>query len=61
PDRLLADAGVGLRIDHRIGQTRFTTRADLPLLVNRPALAQDTHPGSDKAGFRWTFSFTPAF
>ncbi|MBK7351005.1 MAG: M1 family metallopeptidase [Gemmatimonadetes bacterium] len=60
-DRLLADAGIGLRIDHRIGQTRFTTRVDLPLLVNRPALAQDTHPGSDKAGFRWTFSFTPAF
>ncbi len=59
PDRFLVDAGVGLRIDHRIGQTRFITRADLPLFVNRPALAQDTHPGADRAGFRWTVSFTP--
>ena len=61
PDRFLADAGVGLRIDHQIGQIRFTTRGDFPLLVNRPAFAQETEPGSDKVGFRWTVSFSPAF
>ncbi len=58
---LVGDAGVGLRIAHRIGQTRFMTRFDLPLYVSRPALAQDTHPGTDQVGFRWTFSFEPAW
>ncbi len=62
-DRLefLADAGVGLRAEHRIGETSFTTRLDLPLLVSRPLLAQDTDPGNERAGFRWQFSFSPAF
>jgi hypothetical protein len=59
--RFLADLGLGIRADHRIGQTRFTTRADFPLYVSRPVEAQDTDPGSDRVGFRWTFSFTPAF
>ncbi len=59
--RFFADAGLGLRADHQLGQTRFTTRADFPLFVNRPALAQDRHPGLDEAGFRWAFSFSPAF
>jgi hypothetical protein len=59
--RFLADLGVGLRADHRIGETSFVTRVDLPLFVNRPALAQDTDPGADRAGFRWSFSFTPVF
>jgi hypothetical protein len=57
----VGDAGVGLRADHRIGDTRFTTRFDLPLYVNRPELAQDRSPGDDDVGFRWTFSFEPAF
>jgi len=30
------DAGVGLRLRHRIGETDFTTRLDLPLLVSHP-------------------------
>jgi hypothetical protein len=59
--RFLADAGVGLRAEHQIGQTRFTTRADLPLFVSRPRLAQDRDPGADELGFRWAFSFSPAF
>ena len=37
----LGDAGLGLRADHRIGDTRFTTRFDFPLYVSRPELAQD--------------------
>jgi hypothetical protein len=57
----LADAGLGLRADHRIGDTRFTTRFDLPLYVSRPELAQDREPGDDDVKFRWTFSFQPAF
>jgi hypothetical protein len=59
--RFLADLGVGLRAEHRIGETSFVTRADFPVFVNRPSLAQDTGPGGDRAGFRWSFSFTPAF
>ncbi|HXW96594.1 MAG TPA: M1 family metallopeptidase [Gemmatimonadales bacterium] len=59
--RFLADLGLGLRAEHQIGETSFTTRADFPLYVNHPALAADTHPGTNRAGFRWSFSFTPAF
>jgi len=57
----LGDAGLGLRADHRIGDTRFTTRFDLPLYVSRPELAQDREPGDDEVELRWTFSFEPAF
>jgi hypothetical protein len=57
----LGDAGIGIRAEHRIGETTFTSRADFPILVSRPEFAQDSKPGSDKAGFRWQFSFSPAF
>jgi hypothetical protein len=57
--KLLGDAGLGLRAEHRIGDTRFMTRFDLPLYVTRPELAQDRAPGDDKVAFRWTFSFEP--
>ena len=60
-EQVLFDAGLGLRAAHRIGQTSFTTRADFPLFVNHPALAQDTEPGADRVGFRWSFSFSPAW
>lgn len=56
-----ADAGVGLRAEHRIGQTSFTTRFDVPLYVNRPAFAQDANATSEKVGFRWLFSFEPGW
>jgi len=57
-----ADAGVGIRAEHRIGESRITTRLDFPIFVNRPQLAQDDGPGlNKKAGFRWGFSFAPAF
>ncbi len=61
-DRLgsVGDAGIGIRIGQRIGQTTFQTRLDLPLWVSRPGLAQDRGP-SDPVGFRWIFSFAPAF
>jgi len=56
-----ADAGIGVRMDHRIGATSFQTRFDFPLWVSLPLLAQDTRPGRRRFGFRWSFSFTPAF
>ena len=59
--RLLADAGVGFRAEHRIGDTRFSTRFDFPLYVSRPELAQDRGVDDEKLEFRWTFSFEPAF
>ncbi|MEP6551444.1 MAG: hypothetical protein ABJB95_09680, partial [Gemmatimonadales bacterium] len=59
--RFLGDAGLGLRADHRIGDTRFVTRFDFPLYVSRPELAQDRRTGDDELRFRWTFSFEPAF
>jgi hypothetical protein len=57
----LADAGVGLRALWRIGQSSVTTRIDLPLYVSEAGLAQDQNPGTETTGFRWTFSFAPAF
>jgi hypothetical protein len=57
--RFLGDAGLGIRAEHRIGDTRFVTRFDLPLWVNRPELAQDRSPGDRDFAFRWVFSFQP--
>jgi hypothetical protein len=57
--RFIGDAGIGLRAEHRIGDTRFVTRLDLPLWVNRPELAQDRSPGDDEVAWRWVFSFEP--
>jgi len=55
----VGDAGLGLRADHRIGDTRFTTRFDVPLFVNRPELS--VRPSDNDFDFRWVFSFEPAF
>jgi hypothetical protein len=55
---LVADAGVGIRIRHRIAQTSFVTRFDAPLLVTRPRLAVDDQAGSVR--FRLVVSFSPA-
>lgn len=56
----LADAGIGLRADHRIGTMRFTTRLDFPIWINRGGLAYDVEAGQEDLGFRWLFSFAPA-
>jgi len=53
------DAGIGVSASHRIGQTSFVTRFDMPLFVSQAAMAQDADP-TDQVGFRWLFSFTPA-
>ncbi len=56
-----ADAGVGLRIDHRIGETRFQTRVDLPLWVTVPALAREHTAGDRRLAWRWICSLVPSF
>jgi hypothetical protein len=53
----LADAGVGLRAEHRIGDTEFVTRFDVPLYLSRPEVGQDRGPGDNPVEFRWVFSF----
>lgn len=55
--RFVADAGLGLRAEHKIGDTRFSTRIDFPLYLSRPELAQDRDAGDDELAFRWAFSF----
>ena len=56
--KFLGDAGIGIRAEHRVGDTRFVTRLDLPLWVSRASLAQDAS-SSDGVAFRWVFSFQP--
>ncbi len=59
--RLLGDAGLGLRAEHRIGDTRFLTRFDFPLYLSEPGAAHDRNLGDDEVAFRWTFGLQPAF
>ena len=54
-----ADAGIGISMAHRIGNTRFVTRIDFPLWVERPELAADPDP-DDPFAFRWVFGFQPS-
>ncbi|MGH7524499.1 MAG: M1 family metallopeptidase [Gemmatimonadales bacterium] len=39
PDRWLADAGAGIRVEQRIGRTTWTTRLDFPFFVSDPQYA----------------------
>ncbi len=55
------DAGIGLRIDHRIGETHFQTRVDLPLWVSVPALAREQATGEHRLAWRWICSLVPSF
>ncbi len=55
----VADAGVGLRAAHRIGETGFETRIDLPIMVTRPSLA--VHETGGYTRLRYVVSFQPAF
>jgi len=51
--------GVGLRAAHRIGDTAFETRLDLPLVVTRHELA--VHQRGNAFRLRYVVSFQPAF
>ena len=59
--RSVAEAGAGIRIDHRLGTTTFQTRWDFPIWISRPALAQDRRSGTREMAWRWIFSFNPPF
>ncbi|HET6777365.1 MAG TPA: hypothetical protein VFH26_00610, partial [Gemmatimonadales bacterium] len=59
--KFLADAGIGLRAEHRIGDTRFMTRFDVPLYLSRPEVGQHGDLDDEDLEFRWTFSFEPSF
>jgi hypothetical protein len=56
-----ADAGLGIRVTHRIGPTRFVTRVDFPLVVSRPLAAVGGASGDRPFKFRWVWSFEEAF
>lgn len=56
---LVADAGVGIRILHCIGQTPFVTTFDFPVVVSRPRLAVDQQ--HTVVAFRWTVSAESGF
>src|SRR3989475_12770281 len=48
--RSVAEAGGGIRLDHRLGATAFQTRWGFPLWITRPALAQGRPPGTRQVG-----------
>ena len=51
--RVAGDLGVGLRLVHTIGQTTFTTRWDLPVLVSHPDRGIGGGAGDGAFRFRW--------
>jgi hypothetical protein len=57
----LADAGVGIRASHRIGDTPFETRLDFPVYLSEPAFARNEFARDEALDFRWVFSVQAAF
>lgn len=58
PDRWLADAGLGVRLTHRIGQTTWTSRIDFPFWVSDPQWAF-SHRITPFGANRMIVSFSP--
>jgi hypothetical protein len=59
--KFLADAGVGVRASHRIGDTPFETRLDFPVYLSEPAFARNDIARDEAFDFRWVFSVQAAF
>jgi hypothetical protein len=59
--RFIADAGLGIRANHRIGQTSFMTRFDFPFYLSAPAYARNDFARENAFDFRWLFSVQAAF
>ena len=59
--RFIADAGVGLRANHRIGTTSFMTRFDFPFYLSKPEYARNDFARDDQFDFRWLISLQAAF
>ncbi|HEX5633942.1 MAG TPA: M1 family metallopeptidase [Gemmatimonadales bacterium] len=57
----IADAGVGIRASHRIGDTPFETRFDFPIWLSEPGFARNEFAREDELDFRWIFSVQAAF
>jgi hypothetical protein len=53
---LVGDAGLGIRLGHRIGDTFFTSRIDFPIYISRGELAAMDR--EHNLGVRWVFSIT---
>lgn len=56
---VVADAGLGIRISHCVGQTPFVTSFDFPVAVSRPRIAVNER--SQALAFRWVVSVSPSF
>lgn len=56
----LWDGGVGLVFRTAVRDLPWTTRFEVPFLVNRYDKAEDVRPGGNTA-FRWTVSLAPSF
>jgi hypothetical protein len=57
----LYDAGVGLVATQAIGDLTWTTRLELPLVVNRWDFAADRASRDGRVKFRWQMSLAPSF
>jgi hypothetical protein len=56
----LWDAGVGVVFQMTVRQLSWTSRFEVPFLVNRYDRAADVRPGGEQA-FRWSVSLAPSF
>jgi len=56
----LWDVGVGVVFQSTIHQLSWTTRFEVPFMVNRFNFAADDRP-SGRQGFRWSVSLAPSF
>ncbi|MFN0180152.1 MAG: M1 family metallopeptidase [Gemmatimonadales bacterium] len=59
--RWAGDFGVGVRFEHRIGETTFTTRFDFPVLVSHADRAVGGAAGDGRGRFRWVVGLGPGF
>ena len=59
--KFLADAGVGVRASHRIGDTPFETRVDFPFYLSTPGFARNDYARDETVDFRWVVSVQAAF
>ena len=57
---MLYDAGVGLRLRHRIFYYSTTIRIDFPLYVSDPGYDKNGKL-NDNFGFRWLIGFSEMF
>ena len=57
----LYDGGAGIVTEHHIRQLAWTTRLEVPIVVNRWDMAADYPTGKTRFAFRWQLSLAPSF